>query len=183
MTYFNDNCEKVLGMVERSVLCNVGELVGLVIKADENYEWEESWENTYKYVCPNCDSDDLEEDWEGDFCYLCDKREENCDCEDKDVGDDDFDYVCNGCGHVFDHPMEQYQDIYEYYAVSLWLMEKLRERGEPVRKGSPSIWGRGTTGQAIYLDGVIWEIARKAGLIPSQEEWERQQGVKAEVSL
>ncbi|MCD6402661.1 hypothetical protein J7L36_02310 [bacterium] len=55
---------------------------------------------------------------------------------------------------------EEYPQIYEYWAVTEWLAEKLKEKGEVVFElWDFHVWGRQTTGQAIKLDPVIQEIA------------------------
>jgi hypothetical protein len=54
------------------------------------------------------------------------------------------------------------QEIYEWWVVSNWLAEKLEEKGEPILKNEYGIWwGRTCTGQAIYIDDVILEIAKE----------------------
>ena len=58
------------------------------------------------------------------------------------------------------------QEIYEWWAVSGFLYEKLKEKGEPVLDaGSCYIWARTCTGQAISLDGVISEICNELNLL------------------
>ena len=55
-------------------------------------------------------------------------------------------------------------EFYEYWIVSEWLAHKLNEHlAELVvfDYHGLTIWGRGTTGQAIFLDGVIQEIHRE----------------------
>lgn len=54
-------------------------------------------------------------------------------------------------------------DIFEYWSVSQWLAEQLKDRNEPVVTdfyGFP-VWGRTTTGQAIKMDHVIRDIYRE----------------------
>ena len=54
---------------------------------------------------------------------------------------------------------EDRKEIYEWWLVDEWLLERLRERGEPVlRTRYGAWWGRTTTGQAVSLDLVIREI-------------------------
>lgn len=68
---------------------------------------------------------------------------------------DDWQRVCNR----FDLDLDP-TEVYEYWIVSSWLYKRLEERGECVGEfAGMSIWGRTCTGQAIYLDGVIREIA------------------------
>jgi len=54
----------------------------------------------------------------------------------------------------------EYPEVYEYWAVSQWLANKLEEKGEVIFEMLDFIvWGRQCTGQAIIMDGVIEEIA------------------------
>lgn len=49
-----------------------------------------------------------------------------------------------------------------WYLVSDWLADQLRQRGEIVVEVCDlTIWGRCTSGQAIWQDGVIQEIFRE----------------------
>lgn len=51
------------------------------------------------------------------------------------------------------------KEIYEWWLVSDWLLERLKEKGEPALETDfGSWWGRTCSGQAIYLDAVIEEI-------------------------
>ena len=53
-------------------------------------------------------------------------------------------------------------EVYEYWLVSDWLADKLKARDEIVFEfHGLTIWGRTTTGQAMYMDYDIQEIARK----------------------
>jgi hypothetical protein len=54
------------------------------------------------------------------------------------------------------------QEIYEWWVVSEWLREKLRDKGHPILENDYGAWwGRRTTGQAIKMDGSIREIAKE----------------------
>ena len=60
-----------------------------------------------------------------------------------------------------EHDIEPYErEIYEHWIVSDWLAEKLAAKGERVDTdfAGMTVWGRTTTGQAIYMDSVIQEI-------------------------
>lgn len=53
------------------------------------------------------------------------------------------------------------KDIYEYWSVSQWLAEKLREKGELVTEFFDlNVWGRQTCGQLISMDSVIQDIVQ-----------------------
>ena len=66
----------------------------------------------------------------------------------------------NAC-HTSD--IEPYErEVFEHWAVTQWLADKLREHGERVDDdfGDLCVWARTTTGQGIAMDGVIREIAK-----------------------
>lgn len=55
------------------------------------------------------------------------------------------------------------REIFEHWIVSDWLADKLEKRGESIARDVLGliIWGRSTTGQAIYGDHIIEEITRE----------------------
>lgn len=54
------------------------------------------------------------------------------------------------------------QEVFEYWVVTSWFAEKLKAQGELVTEFfNLFIWGRQTTGQAIYADAVIDDITRE----------------------
>jgi hypothetical protein len=66
------------------------------------------------------------------------------------------------------------KEIFEWWLVSDWFAEQLEEKGQPILDAFDcKWWGRCTTGQAIYMDGVIREIASDMEILPGQKfEWE-----------
>lgn len=57
------------------------------------------------------------------------------------------------------------REVCEHWLVSDWLGERLEEKGETVRElMGLTVWARGTTGQAIYIDGVIEDIVNDLNL-------------------
>lgn len=60
------------------------------------------------------------------------------------------------------------QEVFQWYIVSDYLAEKLKEKGEPIINDE-NIWGRGTCGQAILLDYVITEICAEMQILENQE--------------
>ena len=65
-----------------------------------------------------------------------------------------YEWVCDNFSLEF-----EYGDIYEHWIVSDWLARKLSERGHIVERYlGMTIWGRGCTGQAISMDGVMEQI-------------------------
>jgi hypothetical protein len=61
-----------------------------------------------------------------------------------------------------DHGFEpEPQEIYEWWAVTPYLAERLSEVGQPILDNDfGKWWGRTCTGQAIYADGVIARLLR-----------------------
>ena len=55
---------------------------------------------------------------------------------------------------------EDMNEIFEWYLVSDWFLDRLREINEPIIDNDyGEYWGRCGTGQAIYLDHNIQELA------------------------
>ena len=55
---------------------------------------------------------------------------------------------------------EDMNEIFEWYLVSDWFLDRLREINEPVIDNDyGEYWGRCCTGQSIYLDHNIQELA------------------------
>jgi hypothetical protein len=65
------------------------------------------------------------------------------------------------------------REVYEWWAVSGWLFDKLKDKGQVVvDAGSCYVWGRQTSGQAILLDGVITRICSDLEILEGQSnEW------------
>jgi hypothetical protein len=63
----------------------------------------------------------------------------------------------------------EYRDALEHWCVSPWLFRQLETKGEMVAEILGfHIWGRPTSGQSVYLDSVMQEIASE--LAPTQAE-------------
>lgn len=56
-------------------------------------------------------------------------------------------------------------EVYEHWAISTWLAEKLAAKGERVDTdfAGLNVWARTTTGQAIAMDSVIRSIVQETG--------------------
>ena len=78
-------------------------------------------------------------------------------CRDNDIETDDFE-----------------TEIYEHWVVTEWFKRRLEQQGEVVGEFfGLDIWGRGSTGQAISMDGVIAEIAIDMEILVGQPySWE-----------
>jgi hypothetical protein len=138
--------EMVEKIVKNDVFCNVGQFVSWILPlADEHGDAPVTWE----------DFDSGEPDWdEMDRDQMLEWLEENVSANLSQYADlSDYELI-QECQDNWEAP-----EIYEFWAVSGWLADKLRAQGEAVASGYPEIWGRATTGQAISLDGVIRRIA------------------------
>jgi len=61
------------------------------------------------------------------------------------------------------------QDILEWWSVSSYMYDKLKEMGYPVwNNGMIYVWGRCTSGQAILLDAVISYICEGMEILDGQ---------------
>jgi hypothetical protein len=93
--------------------------------------------------------------------------DEQCGFETSDA--EDWQELCENEG------IEGYgNDALEHWIVSDYLARKLEEKGEAVSHDffGLTIWGRGTSGQAILLDGVIGDIASDMEILKGQKnEW------------
>lgn len=61
------------------------------------------------------------------------------------------------------------REVFEHWAISDWLADKLEAKGEKVDRDFASmiVWARTTTGQAIYCDSVLQDIAQDLSRIAS----------------
>ena len=91
---------------------------------------------------------------------------EYSDYDDKDILES-LDWDCidslDEWHQVFDHFGIEYPapgEIYEHWIVSDWFADRLEAKGESIEKDlyGLTVWGRGCSGQAILLDGVVCEI-------------------------
>ncbi len=88
-------------------------------------------------------------------------------------------HECTVCHYHEDTPKQAPVEIYEWWIVTSYLYEKLKEKGQPVLEwGNNYYWGRCTTGQAILLDGVISDICIDMEILEGQKySWEEKKAV------
>ena len=76
--------------------------------------------------------------------------------------EEDPDLLYDAKNYKEDKETGEYPEIFEFWAVSKWLGDKLEEKDEVTFEMLDFIvWGRQCTGQAIKLDEVIQEIAKE----------------------
>lgn len=82
---------------------------------------------------------------------------------------DDYDEAFENAYDTGD-PDAEYPEVYEWYAVSPLLAERLKARHEIVIVSKDkTLWGRQTTGQSVILDYVIQQIALDQQILDGQE--------------
>ena len=119
---------------------------------------------------------------ESDLYEIYEKICDECDCTsfvETENEDGETVYECTSCGKLFteeeyDNLDEERREIYEWWAVSRWFGEKLREQGcFVIESYGKSYWGREGTGQAISLDGCVCKIAYGMEILEGQKyEWD-----------
>ena len=123
----------------------------------------------------NEETDELED---GFFCPVCGCWQKTIAEARKCCGKDETVYKCQNCDKVIsedehDNLDTKPEEIYEWWAVTNWFGEKLREQGcVVIESWGKSYWGRCTTGQSISLDGCIVNIAKSMQILDGMEnEW------------
>jgi hypothetical protein len=144
--------------VRREVYANVGEMVEYILEADDPrapFHWEDI---TNMYPDPdNWEVEELEA-WIVDNHSQADldnMLEMNLDAGDPEEGVEPDNYMYDLRYFIRDNA--EAAEVYEWWLVSNWLAEKLSERGEVIIE--PNIWGRQAAGQAVYMDGIMQDIA------------------------
>lgn len=146
--------------VDREVLACISDMAEMLFdESDQLYADYEEFDNYYRAICPECGESDIV--W---------KFNEG----------GSINYVCT-CGkeftiEEFDELEREVSEVYEWWIVTSWLGQRLREHGEVVLDRLLGwIWGRRTTGQAISLDGVITDICEEMEILEGQAyDWSKQ---------
>lgn len=183
--------------IDREVYCcmtsEVEYMLSKVWDGDDNNPFDEDdLDAMYTPCCSDCHStygfeeipilelkdEDFETDGECFYCPVCgclyatvDEAKECCAFEETV-------YKCQDCGKILSQEELENLDtapveVYEWWAVSRWFGEKLKEQGCVVIDScGKSYWGREATGQSISLDGCIVNIAKDLQILDGMEnEW------------
>lgn len=102
-------------------------------------------------------SDD-KDNWEPPFTWDDIENSYSKECTHCGKDESEHNNYCCADGESFE---AEPQEIFEWWAVSPWLYEQLKEEGKPVIDTFPHLWGRTTSGQQIRLDAVITTIQKK----------------------
>jgi hypothetical protein len=179
--------------VAREVYCNVNSLVEYIIKQgfeDSNAPFTlDDVENYYSY--PEWSKKVLGEDlyFKGGSEAMKNSFLENFDrlieeSEDLHVNEEISEATHERNVQLVEEAREEFeeateesepQEIYEWWAVSSYLFDKLKANGAcVVDAGSCYVWGRTTSGQAILLDGVISDICEGMEILEGQpNDWSK----------
>ena len=145
-------------LVGREIYCCVTSVVEYILQQDDSnapFSWDDV-ETEPRKICSECDY------------------------KDNFTENEDGTYTCDHCHKVYDE--DEYEnlddledEIYEWWAVSCWFADKLKEKGNAIiESGCCSYWGRGCTGQAIALDGVIAHIGYDMEILEGQKyDWSK----------
>lgn len=133
---------------------------------NDNFETDISWNDE------TCETED------GFLCPICGYWHKTITEARKCCGEDETVYRCMDCGKVFSedkyHNLDtKPEEIYEWWAVTKWFGEKLKEQGCVVIESyGKSYWGRCTTGQSISIDDCVVNIAMNMRILDGMEnEW------------
>lgn len=145
--------EKAQQLVKHRVLMAATWLMDALREYSENHSEDAIFDVDEYYSgggehCPECDSNNI--------ISTCEYRSYNPDWDPEEKIDNE--YICEECMKTFDEP--DMPEILEYWFVDDGFADMLKEKGECVLDSWIPIWGRRCSGQAIYLDGVIREIAK-----------------------
>ena len=152
------HCERAARYVQVEVLTLANELGETGHRAF--YDGTEGVELENEYSTPEKDTYDVVHQSACDVS-LHEGDPDNFDWEDRTPNPDgppcDLD-----CG---DDPEPEIQDVMQWFIVSTWLANRLREIDEPVLDYMGlELWGRTCCGQGIVLDGTFQNISRRLGV-------------------
>lgn len=159
-------------MVQQEVNCCLSYLVSTLAKAyhanpparfangvsEDGREAQSLFEQAFELACPVADFEEaaIQAGWEpftdkfGVACWRDTKDGQTWASSAEDL-----------CAEFDIEPYDR--EVFEHWAVSQWLADKLREEGEKVDDdfGGLCVWARTTTGQGIASDSVIERIYSK----------------------
>jgi hypothetical protein len=172
MDYHSSKNQKILAeLVRREVIYCISELIG-ELSTDTKYDdilMDLSMVPDYEAIVEN--NDELDVYWDDACAGYAFKDKDGDESECYDTWIEAVEAACDD--HRID--IDEYREVFEYWLVSRFLANRLEEHGEPVAQDflGLTIWGRCTTGQAIYMDHVIGEIAEEMEILEGQKyEWD-----------
>jgi hypothetical protein len=169
MNYNSTINQEIKGkFVGREVIQNVNELINHLLQTmhelpiHHNEYYDELTNLGYSYDFENTAFDEGWEYNEDEGVYFHPDNEETY---------EDAEELCNS-----ENLDPQMLEPYEFWSVSEWLGEKLKQNGEIVENiYGLTIWGRCTTGQAILLDYAISKVCEDLEILEGQKsDWSKQ---------
>lgn len=149
-------------LVNKEVYCNVGTMVEYILsKGWEDSEAPFSYEelNTYRYTYNGVHAS-FHQVTEDEVDNIVDELREQLEKRISKKKREEIEEEIDEIERLESEPV----DIFEWWAVSSWLAEKLEAKGEIIiDSGCTNVWGRRTSGQAISLDWVISDICNDLG--------------------
>lgn len=144
--------------VQRDVITCFSYEMDEILKAELiNYD---DIENLTEYICPAC----------GEAFNTFEEFQQSTDDNGRSYGKNPC--ICPSCKEeVKENDIEsQGKEVFEWWIVSNYLYNKLKEKGEVVTEwGNNYYWGRCTTGQSILLDSVISSICYDMEILEGQK--------------
>jgi len=161
MSEVNQNTVK--DFVDREVYSNVTDMVQDLIETDKI--------DLFEYLTPKCiyegeeytqeEIDKIIEDLDEKIDQLNDELHETISEEQEIEIEEKISQMEEKIEELGDLDFDEYPEPLEYWIVSPFLAEKLKDRGEVIiDEYMAPIWGRETSGQAILLDSVIVDIVK-----------------------
>lgn len=142
----------------------VNQMVEYILKQDDYENAPFTYEDIDNYYVYNTESfGELSEEEKDDKIQELECDLENAEEEDKEEIEGQ---ICE-----LENCDSEPQEIYQWFMVSEFLLNKLSERGHCVID-SENLWGRSCCGQAILLDHVISQICEEMEILEGQaNEW------------
>lgn len=175
--------------VEREVYTNVNTMVEYILtKSYEDNNAPFSWDDVTNYIVDNSEKiEELEQKIE----ELEEQKQEEIEesetmLENEEISDFTHERNLENIEKNYSKQIEklqeeidelneesEYQEVYEWWMVSGWLCNKLKEHGAVVIEGE-NIWGRCTTGQHMLLDSIMSDICEDLEILEGQvNEWKK----------
>lgn len=149
-------------MIQREVLCCMSSLVSTLARGLEECADKDLNSLCYQAAAPVLDYEEAatQEGWEKVNelgWYINRKNGRGRQCK-------SWEDLCTTEQYAGSNEIEpHFREVFEHWAVTTWLAEKLIAHGECVDTdfAGLNIWARTTTGQAIGMDGVVQKIYRE----------------------
>lgn len=164
MNYNSTTNQEIKGkFVQREVIQNINLLMQHLMQSEDKGDWEDEIFNLAGQ--PDYETAAEYEGWFFDDLVDLWRNEKSDEVYTSAME------VCEG-----ENIEPEYSEPYEFWIVSDWLGEKLKQNGEIVEGlFNMTVWGRCTTGQAILLDHCISKVCEDLEILEGQKsDWSKQ---------